>query len=205
MRGACAVACLALLLAACANPINDASWSRYTREGNAAHAQGNLTIAEESYGRAVSDARIGHLGPEREAVALHNLGLVKRDLCKLDEAREALSNAYELRDKNPDTPPLLLSGTAFELAQLYYEQRRYAEAVALMERGLPIVEKAGVEQGAEAIYAQVLVQYADALRHVNRSADAQAVQKRVTSLASARGLDLQRKPSSAPFNHPPCR
>lgn len=205
MRSICTVGSFAVLLAACANPINDATWSRYTREGNAAYAQGDLAVAEEAHRRALINARIGHLGPEREAMALHNLGLVKRDLCKLDEALEALSKAYELRDKNAGTPPQLLTGTVFELAQLHYEQRRFADAVTLMERGLPLVEKANVERSDPAAFAQVLLQYAEALRNVNRSADAQATQTRLDSLVSLRGIDLKRKPNGAPFNHPPCR
>src|SRR4030095_14971948 len=111
-------AATALLAAACANPINEATWHRYTAAGNAAKARGDLGTAEEAHRRALVNARIGNLGAEREALALHNLALVKRDLCKLDEAEESLRRAYELRDKNRDTPPGNLTGTIFELAQL---------------------------------------------------------------------------------------
>jgi tetratricopeptide (TPR) repeat protein len=204
MRRLCLAGSLGAFLSACANPINDATWSRYTRDGNAAYAQGNLAAAEEAHRRALINVRLGRLGSEREATSLHNIGLVKRELCKLDEALEALSKAYELRDKNPATPPQLLSGTVFELAQLHYDQRRFPEALALMERGLPIIEKAGAEQGAPAAFAQVLLQYAEALRNLNRSADAQVVQARLDSLVAARGIDVKRKPNMAPFNHPTC-
>src|SRR5919108_161780 len=135
MKPAYTVGSLAVLLAACANPGNDATWARYTREGNVAYTQGNLTFAEESHRRALNSTQIGNLDVERQATSLHNLGLVKRRLCKLDEARDVLSKAYELRDKNSAAPPHMLSGTIFELAQLHYDQRRFADAVRLMERG----------------------------------------------------------------------
>jgi hypothetical protein len=48
------------------------------------------------------------------------------------------------------------------------------------------------------------VQYADALRRVNRNADADAVRARAAALASQRGIDLQSKVHQPPFNHPPC-
>lgn len=201
-----AVAWSAVLLAAgCANPINDATWHRYTRDGNAAHAKGDLGTAEEAHRRAVINARIGNLGAEREAMALHNLALVKRDLCKLAEAEEFLRRAYELRDRNTDTPPANLAGTIFELAQLHYESRRYADAAALMERGFPLLEKFNVERTEPAAFAHVLLEYVDALRMLHRTADADAAQARLNALVSAHGIDQERKPHRAPFNHPLCR
>jgi hypothetical protein len=54
-----------LLLAGCANPIMEGTWSRYTDQGNAEHARGNLVAAEEAHRRAVINAQVGHLGPEK--------------------------------------------------------------------------------------------------------------------------------------------
>jgi tetratricopeptide (TPR) repeat protein len=195
----------ALLAAGCANPINEATWHRYTAAGNAAKARGDLGTAEEAHRRAVINDRVGNLGAEHEALALHNLALVKRDLCKLDEAEESLRRAYELRDKNPDTPPRNLTGTIVELAQLYYEQRRYADVAPLMERGLPLLVQLDVERVNPATFAHVLVEYADTLRNLNRTTDADNVDARVTTLVSARGIDMQQRPNRPPFDHPPCR
>ena len=194
-----------LLLVSCANPINDATWYRYTNTGNAEQARGNLVGAEEAHRRAVINAQAGHLGPEKEAISLHNLALVERDLCKLSEAEQSFRRALELRDKNPDTPPRNLSGTMFELAQLQYEQGRYADAASLIERGLPLAEKMNVEHVAPAAYAQILTEYADALRKVNRTADAEVIDARTKALSATYAIDMQQKPKGAPFNHPPCR
>jgi len=195
----------ALLAAGCANPLNEAHWHRYTQDGNAARARGDLTAAEEAHRRAVINARIGRLGAEHEALALHNLALVKWDMCKLDEAEESLRRAYELRDKNADTPPRMLTGTIVAFAQLSYEQRRYADAASLLERGLPLLEKFDAERIDPLVFAHLLVEYADALRRLSRETHAAAVEARVAALASARGLDMQQKPNRAPFDHRPCR
>lgn len=139
-----------MLAAGCANPINEATWHRYTSAGIEARARGDLAVAEEAHRRALINARIGRLGVEHEAIALHNVA-------------------------------------------------------SLVERGLPLLEKSAVEQTEPAAFAHILVQYADALRKLNRGADAAAVETRVKALASARTLDMQQKPNRPPFNHPPCR
>jgi len=198
-------AVLVLLLGnGCANPVNQVTWGRYTEGGNQAHNRGDLAGAEEAHRRALINARIGHLGSEREATSLHNLALVKRDLCKLDEAREAWQMAFDLRDKNPNVPSTFLAGTTFELAQLSYEQGRYADAVKLMERGFPLVEKIDIASAEPEAYAHLLREYADALRKINRAADADAVQARLDTLVSQRGIDLTKKSNRPPFNHPAC-
>jgi tetratricopeptide (TPR) repeat protein len=138
-------------------------------------------------------------------MAFHNLAMVKRDLCKLDEAEQFFRRALELREKNPDTLPTNLSGTLFEFAQLQYEQGHYADAASLIERGLPIVEKADVERRAPAAFARLLAEYADALRRVDRTADAEAIDARVKTLSAAYGIDMQQKLNFSLFNHPPCR
>ena len=205
LRAACAIgAAASIALAACANPLNDATYTRYTNAGIAEHRRGNLVAAEEAHRRAVINARIGHLGDEKEALALHNLALVKRDLCKLAEAEDLFRRALELRDKHSDTPADHLSGTLFELAQLYYETRRATMAVPLTERGLPIVEGAGAERVAPAELARILTEYADGLGALKRSADAETVRARIRALVAERRLSLDAKPSGPPFNHPAC-
>lgn len=204
--GTCALGAFALLiLTGCANPVVDHTWSRYTNAGNVERARGNLTAAEEAHRRAVINAQIGHLGPEKEAIALHNLALVKRDLCKLGEAEQLFRRALELREKNPGTPTANLTGTIFESAQLQYDRGHYAEATALMERGLPFIEQMGIERMDPTGFAHLLGQYADALRRVARTADAEPIDTRAKALATAHGVDLQQKPETAPFNHPLCR
>lgn len=205
MKASLAAAAFTALLAGCANPINDHTWARYTREGHVAQERGQLQVAEEAHRRAVINARIGHLGPEREATALYNLGRVKRDLCKLGEAREALQGALELREGNKDTPPMYLTGNIFELAQLHYDEGRFAEAVSLMDRGFPLLDKANGAVRDPAGYVHMALEYSDALQRVGRSTDAETLKSRASSLAVSSGVDLQRKPNRPPFNYRPCR
>jgi len=193
------------VLAACANPINDQTWSKYIAGGHAQYARGNLTAAEEAYRRAVINAQVGRLGAEKEAYAVHNLALVKRDLCKLDEADDLFQRALELRSNNRDTSPNNLSGTMFELAQLRYERGQYEASASLMERGFPIAEGLGVEQKSPVLYGRVLEEYADSLRRTGRKDDADAAQARARPLLAAPGRDQERSSTVPPFNHPPCR
>jgi hypothetical protein len=129
------------VLAGCANPINDQTWSKYIAGGHAQSASGDWVGAEEAYRRAVINAQVARLGAEKEAYALHNLALVERNLCKLDEADDVFQRALQLRSNNRDTTPMNLSVTIFEFAQLRYERGRYEESALLMERGFPIGEK----------------------------------------------------------------
>jgi len=192
------------VLAGCANPINDQTWSKYIAGGHAQSARGDWVGAEEAYRRAVINAQVGRLGAEREAYALHNLALVERNLCKLDEADDVFQCALQLRSNNRDTTPMNLSVTIFEFAQLRYERRRYEESALLMERGFPIAEMLDVEQKSPVLYGRILQEYVDSLRRTGRVYDARAAQARASQLRATPGRAQERSANVPPFNPPAC-
>ncbi|MGZ8946146.1 MAG: hypothetical protein ACXW1W_12050 [Methylococcaceae bacterium] len=185
-----------LLVGGCANPVVSQTYSIYLGQGHRALDRGDLAGAEQAYYRALVNTRIGRLSDESVAVALYNLGRVKRFLCKDDEAEQLLRDSIEVGEKSasPDfgSPGFSMSQPYFELARLYYDQQRYKETVERMERAWPIVEKLGVEKTFPAVYAYTLEQYADALRKIDREHEAELVDAKVKSLRASHP-DLSRE------------
>src|ERR1041384_5362409 len=142
--------CVALVFAGCANPVNEASYTRRMSAGEAAYSRGDLLTAEDHFRHAVFNAQGGALGPAKNAVAFHNLGIVERDLCKLDDAERLFRQAME-REKSPDVR------TIFELAHLQYERGEYAEASSSFE--LLLARVGGAGEKTPDTYAHVLAEY----------------------------------------------
>ena len=62
-----------LILTGCANPLNDATYRRYTDAGDSAMNRGDYIQAEVAYARAAQNVDWGRLGPAAKSGSLFNL------------------------------------------------------------------------------------------------------------------------------------
>ena len=89
---------LVALLASCANPLNEATASRYSAQCGAAESAGNLPAAEEFCFRALKNADWGNLSPELKSQHLYNFARIKRRLAKFAEAEELLKASLAIEE-----------------------------------------------------------------------------------------------------------
>jgi tetratricopeptide (TPR) repeat protein len=90
-----------LLIAGCANPLNERHVRFYTDAGGSAEQAGNWELAERNYERALINARIAQpdSGPtDYRSMAAYNLGRAKGHLCKFEEAERLLIEALEMEE-----------------------------------------------------------------------------------------------------------
>ena len=180
------VIALALLVGACAAPINRQTAQNYFEAGEVALARGNLPHAEEMFSRALVNVRLGNMGPKTEGRVLMKLGRVYGNECKYDQAEEAFLLAIEAYEK----AQISVFPARLELGQFSYDVGRFEAAVGYFEQAFPT----GL-QVLEAIdppgYIAVLTDYADALSRTGKTEKAaQAVEKAETAKGKASAVEL---------------
>ena len=180
--------CLVLGLASCAHPINQYNAAQYHRWGLEAERAGNYPLAERNYERALINARLGRSPDSGMSMAMYNLGRVKGYLCKHDDAEKLLRAALELEEKTTGPESGLTAMRLFELARLHYDRRQYAASVPYFARAIPAVRKLGTEASDPIGLADVLDQYAAALR-ASGQAEESAERKREAAAIRARHPD----------------
>jgi tetratricopeptide (TPR) repeat protein len=197
-----AILVLAVLLAACANPINERTAVNYYLAGQAALARGDLRHAREMYSRALINARLGHMGPIAEAEALSKLARVEGNLCEYDEAEAHMLEARDLNIKAFAGEPNRTVPIRMELAQFSYDIARYQKAAQYFEEAFA-ADGGFTERVDPVVYSRVTTDYADALARVGNIPLATELRARAAAAASkggaarvGKGDDYVRYPTS---------
>lgn len=129
------ISILAVLhFAGCANPLNQATYYRYTEEGDRARAEGNWGAAEFAYSRALTNVDWGNLPPRYRSEALYNVGEVKQVLGKHDESATYLEQALAIDTELYGPDGFVTTYTMASLAITYYKLNRIEEGVELLHR-----------------------------------------------------------------------
>jgi hypothetical protein len=105
-------------LAACANPLNQATSDRYSADCASAEKHGNLSVAEEACYRAAVNVDWGKLGPEQKSEKLYNLARIKRQTGRLNEAEALLKESLEIEESLSE--PTSQGGIGVRFALLQY-------------------------------------------------------------------------------------
>lgn len=174
---------IVLLLVGCANPLHEATYQRYIKQGEAAEQSGNLPEAAEAFRRATLNSSWGHLGDDYGAYALWKYGRVLLWSGSLTKSEEVLKKALEVREKfeheNPrqrrDTAPILAA-----LAELYLAANRLVDGIPYVERLADGVKNLGAEQRKTAIFA--LQEYSRRLRTLGFGVEAVRLEKHALQL-----------------------
>jgi len=152
-----------MLLAGCANPINQHNAAKYHDWGLEAEQAGNYQLAERNYERALINARLGHSPDAGVSMAMYNLGRVKGHLCKYDESQQLLTEALKLEEKVTGPNSGITTMRLFELARLHFDREQYEASLPYFARGIPVVIKLGIETSDPIALADALDQYSIAL------------------------------------------
>ncbi len=198
------------ILASCANPIVDHTFHKYQRLGADASNAGDFQATEEYDRRALINTRIGYLGKEKEAQALHNLALAKHDLCKLEEAEDLLNQAIALRNdlnkegKLTNEQKNYLNGSYFELAALYYAQGKFKESVTGYEKSYDTLMKKPTDtDNRKYMLSSYLNEYAIALEKSQRLEESKSLrteEKRILNGLSPKYISVANM-----LRHPTCK
>ena len=184
MRG-CLILFLLLPVVACANPINRANVEKYHELGSRAEQAGDYALAEEYYGRALWNARIGKVPRGGISLLAYNLGRVKGYLCKHDEAEQLLLEALRLEEQESGAGSGLTSMRLFELARLNAARKRFDEAGEYYSRAIPIVRNLDIETADPIGFANVLGNYAAVLESLERDQAARDAIREAEQLRAA--------------------
>ncbi len=162
-------------LAACANPLNRATFNRYRQEGLSAEGRGDLGTAEISFYRAAENVRMGNLGKDLESDSLYNLGRVKRLVGKLDESEDLLKRSLDIDEERYGKNGFIISYTMGELALTFYEEKKYDEGVSILIRLEPIalLNKRKYSEQAKQAFRKTYIQYGEELSKQGRQKESE--------------------------------
>jgi len=150
------------------------------------NAQGRLVQAGEQFARTVTTLeRLIGPGTAEAIPARNNLGSIQVQLGQLDAARATLERLIPDAERAYGKESPSLTPTLINLGELRLAERRYAEAAALFERALAIIEQLGRDHVGlvEPLTQLGLVRLAD-----GRPREALALAERALTIAKTRGL-----------------
>ena len=182
MRHVISIVLLALVLASCANPINRRTYQNYMAAGDQAAMRGDLQLAKQNYSRALANVKLGHLGPEAEAMALFRYARVSGNLCEHGEAEKAFIEANRLNEESKGVGSEATYASVVEIGQLNYDIGHYEKAVPYFDKALAMAEKYGLSNKYPSSFADVYTDYADALRKTGNTSKANEAQAKAASL-----------------------
>ena len=139
--GFCITLVSIVLIAGCANPVNQVTSDNYAETCSVAESNQNLSVAEEACYRSLVNVDLGNLGPELKSQRLYNLGRIKRQLAKFSEAESLLRLSLEIESQLSAQTDPKIGRRLVELAVSLAGQDRWMEGAALLEQALPIALK----------------------------------------------------------------
>lgn len=129
---------LALLVTACANPLNQATSDRYSQTCSEAQQSRQLEVAEQACYRALVNVDWGNLGEAQKSQKMYDLARVKRSLRKFDEAEKLFKGALAIEEKLIPPSNEKIGRRLAELAIVYMQQKKFEEGLPYVERLLPL-------------------------------------------------------------------
>jgi tetratricopeptide (TPR) repeat protein len=173
---------VAVLLSACANPINMYTAQKYFDAGTAAERAGDYLAAHEHYYRAYVNTEIGHADDQRKALAMYNLARMKGYLCMRAAAEPLLLNSVVVEEKALSHNGSWYTGRLVETARFYFGFGEYAKAVPYFEKATLRLVSSGNEATNPIEMADIWDDYAEALGRVGSVGKANDLAGRARSL-----------------------
>jgi len=172
--------CTLLLSSGCTNPINAKTATNYAKAATNASQAGDWATARIYWSRAIINAQLGGVSQAQLAALHYEHGRASGVVCEFSDAEKSLTQAYDL-DKQAGGPTYL---SLVELARLTLDQKKFPDAVGYFERAIPELEARRAPTEAPIGFADILDEYATALRSSHRVAEAQTVATRSEKLRS---------------------
>ncbi|WP_114280543.1 tetratricopeptide repeat protein [Thioalbus denitrificans] len=175
-----AVVASILLVSGCANPLNRVTSDDYAQTCTVAESNGRLEVAEEACYRALVNVDMGNLGPELKSQRLYNLGRIKRQLAKYEEAEKLFTESLTIEEKLSAPTDPKIGRRLVELSVSLAGQDKWEAGAVYLKRALPIAPQFA---GRELSYtALTLQEYGKRLRAMNQTALAEQFEKAAASL-----------------------
>jgi len=133
--------CMALFVASCANPLNQATSDRYGDECSQAESSRRLDIAEQACYRALVNVDSGNLELDQKSQRLYNLARIKRQLAKFAEAEDLLKQSLVIEEKMSPPSNERIGRRLVELSVNLAAQDKWKEGVQYLDRVLPIAQQ----------------------------------------------------------------
>lgn len=169
-----------IAISGCANPLNQATYARYTDEGNRAFTARDFTTAEAAFARAAYNVDWGNLGDAAKAGSLYNLAETKRILRKYAEAEVLFLQAvpFAARAWNEDSYEHRMLNTAFVL--LYLDTHNAAKGWPYLEKTFdkPDSQKYGGNVRWLEVYGEYEIELSRLGMHSEASRVRQEIEKR---------------------------
>jgi len=191
MKSIFVVSLVALLVSACANPINLKTASQYAEGCRGFQAQNEWWKARRACGRAAINFKLGGAQDQVIAFHLYEYGRTSGAICDYVEAQRGFDEAMKL-DQGTGRPIYLMSLLA--MTRLSSAQEKFAEAVGHYEKfwletskafGEKADSKALAEKTDPIAIAEIYEEQADIYRHVGNSALSKAHKDRAQELRAA--------------------
>ena len=174
------VSAIAVLLSACANPLNRVTMDRYAQTCSEADRAGQLDVAEEACRRALINVRIGNLGQELESQELYNLARIKKQLHKFAEAEEYYKESLRIQELLPNPDQKKIGRRLADLSIVIGAQGRFKEAWPVLSRLIPISDSySGNERS---VVKQIFSKYAEEYDKLQMSAEAALLRSKAGAL-----------------------
>ena len=168
--------------ASCANPINQVTADNYQETCFVAEESGNLKVAEEACGRALTNVGWGNLGPAEQSQKQYNLARIKRKLAKFSEAEVLLKQSLEIEEKINPQSELRLGRRLVELSVSLAAQGKWQEGAPYLTRAYEVSNQFSLSE--KKYIALILSKYAEEFRREGKAEDA----SKYDSMASKVGV-----------------
>ena len=144
-------------LGGCSNPVNRVTSDNYAEDCSVAERIGRLDVAEEACYRALVNVDWGNLGAELKSQRLYNLGRIKRQLAKFEEAEELFKDSLALEAGLSEPSSAKIGRRNVELAVSLAGQNKWDEGAVYLDLAIPSIPEFST---AERLYvAEVLVEF----------------------------------------------
>lgn len=147
-----------------------------------AEYKGSWSTAETHYGKALVQAESEGASENVLAVLNYQYGRALGVTCSFNESEQHLLKALELDEKNGGATFMDLN----ELARLHYDQGNYSKAIFYFEKSLPAMDQFGSANKAPIAYADILLEYSEALQRTGNDSKAQELKNKAMEIRNKR-------------------
>lgn len=172
-----------------------------------ANAEGNKAFAARQYDEALRKFQqalklaIDADDKQYEAIATFGMARSYGQLCEVDQAERAFWKSISLREGLPDQKYAYLSQNLLEFARFLIAQNRVQDAVPLIDKAIPLLDRLDVAKSDPIGYAELLDDYQTALKSVGRNPEASDMAAKAAALRQANpGKQARFKPDRYPSN-----
>ena len=179
--------CLAVsvVVTGCATEINQKNADTYYEAGLRAEASKNWSGAKEMYFRSLVNARSSGASPAYISAVTYNLGRMTGYTCEYTDAEKLLLESLALEQGLAVPNMVNLTKRWSELAQIAYDQGKYAESAKWFALAIPELEKLNIVSKDPIGYAVYLEDYAKSIEKSGQVQQANAIRQRAASLRSS--------------------